>query len=175
MSSTKEAEYERKIASMKAAIAAKDSALEQQLVAVKKVAQKEAEHAKRRNDGEIADLRATITSLQASLQKVNLSTSCAQLVLVLMRKIQANNERERDLQNQQSELQAKSLAADELRKELHAARERQTTMTMELGQRTRELDKKLEEASRQVEDARKANTKVCYMCLLRKPASLTQF
>lgn len=77
MSSTKEAEYERKIASMKAAIAAKDSAMEQQLVAVKKVAQTEAEHSKRRNDGEIADLRATITSLQASLQKVGFSASCA--------------------------------------------------------------------------------------------------
>ncbi|KAJ4153306.1 hypothetical protein LMH87_009798 [Akanthomyces muscarius] len=141
VSSTKEAEYEKKITSMKAAIAAKDSAMEQQLIAVKKVAQTEAEHAKRRNAGEVADLRATITSLQASLQK-------------------ANNERERDLQNQQSELQAKALEADELREELRAAREKQTTTTKELGQRTQELDKKLEEASWQMEDARKANAKI---------------
>ncbi len=78
-SSAKAAEYEKKLASMKATIAAKDSAMEQQLIAVKKVAQTEAEHAKRRNEGEMADLRATIRSLEASLQKVSFLDNCAHL------------------------------------------------------------------------------------------------
>ncbi|OAA33911.1 Vesicle tethering protein p115-like protein [Beauveria brongniartii RCEF 3172] len=138
---TKEAEFEKKVASMKAVIAAKDSALEQQLIAVRKVAVTEAEHTKRRSDGEIADLRATVSSLEASLQK-------------------ATNERERDLQNKQSELQAKSREADELRDELHFSREKQTATIEKLQNKTKELEKQLEEARRQLDEARNATAKI---------------
>lgn len=68
--SSREAEYEKKLASMKAAIAAKDTDTERQLAEAKEAAQAEADHYKRRNEAEIADLRATISSLEASLQKV---------------------------------------------------------------------------------------------------------
>ncbi|XWX00983.1 hypothetical protein V2A60_009008 [Cordyceps javanica] len=134
---TKEAEYEKRLASMKAAINAKDSALEQQLTAVKKVAQTDAEHTKRRHDGEIADLRATISSLEASLQK-------------------ANTERERELHNMQIELQDKTREADELRDELHSSRDKQNATIEELRKRVKELDERLEEAGRRVIDTRKA-------------------
>ncbi|KAF1738623.1 Intracellular protein transport protein USO1 [Beauveria bassiana] len=137
----KEAEFEKNVASMEAAIAAKVSALEQQLIAVKKVAITEAEHIKRRSDGEIADLRATVSSLEASLQK-------------------ATNERERDLQNKQSELQAKSREADELRNELHFSREKQTATIKKLQNKTKELEKQLEEARRQLDEARNATAKI---------------
>ncbi|KAK8142994.1 hypothetical protein G3M48_007882 [Beauveria asiatica] len=138
---TKEAEFEKKIASMKVAIAAKDSALEQQLIAVRKVAATEAEHTKRRSDGEIADLRATVSSLEASFQK-------------------ATNEHERDLQNKQSELQAKLREVDELRDELHFSREKQTATIEKLQKKTKELEKQLEEARRQLDEARNATAKI---------------
>jgi uncharacterized protein YlxW (UPF0749 family) len=66
----KEAEHEKKIASLKAAITAKDSEAQSGLVQVEKAAKAELEHVKRRTDAEIADLRATISSLEASFQKV---------------------------------------------------------------------------------------------------------
>ncbi|ATY67078.1 intracellular transport [Cordyceps militaris] len=130
---TKEAEHEKKIAFMKAAIAAKDSDLEKKLTAMRKMAQIESEHTKRRNDGENADLHATIRSLEASLQK-------------------ANAERERDLQNKHAELQAKSWEADELRAELHSFREKQTAAMEAQQKRIKDLHEQLKEARQQVDD-----------------------
>lgn len=79
------------------------------------------------------------------------------------------------MQCKQSELQAKSREADELREELRFSREKHTTAIEELEKRTKELDGKLEEVSWQAEDARKATIQVCHMSLLQKSASLTQF
>lgn len=71
---TAEAEHEKKVASLKAALAAKDSEAQNGLAEVQKAAKAELEHAKRRTDAEIADLRATISSLEASFQKVGNKT-----------------------------------------------------------------------------------------------------
>ncbi|KAJ3498523.1 hypothetical protein NLG97_g1052 [Lecanicillium saksenae] len=139
--STKESEYEKKLSSMKAAVAAKDSAMEQQINAVKKVAQTEADHAKRRHDGEIADLRATVSSLEASLQK-------------------ANHERERDSKSKEQELQVKSREVDTLRKELDASREKHAATIKELEERAKEATQQVEEAKRQADDARKNIIKI---------------
>ena len=61
--SAKEKEAEKKVSEAKKAADAK-------VLEAKKAAQTEAEHIKRRNDAGMADLRATISSLEASLQKV---------------------------------------------------------------------------------------------------------
>lgn len=68
--SSKETEYEKKLSSIKAAMAAKDLDVERQLGEARKAAQVEVDHSQRRHEAEIADLRASVSSLEASLQKV---------------------------------------------------------------------------------------------------------